>query len=199
MNQAFSETLKKIRTERGLSQLALAEKMYVTRSTVARWETGTRLPDAVMITRLAEVLGVDVKHLLSAAAEGDLCPNVMLVDDRKLILSGGLPVLEEVMPNANVVGFTEAEDAIEYAKENRVALAFLDIELRNTSGLDLCRDLLSINPRTNVVYLTAYSAYSLDAWNTGASGFMLKPLTPEGVREQLGKLRYPLYAGGDDV
>ena len=198
MNQVFSETLRKIRTERGLSQQALADKLFVTRSTVARWESGTRLPDAVMITHLAEVLSVDVNHLLSAAAEGCPCPNVMMVDDRKLILSGGLTILEEVMPNANVVGFTEAEDAIAYAKENHVVLAFLDIELRNTSGLDLCRDLLAINPRTNVVYLTAYSAYSLDAWSTGASGFMLKPLTPEGVREQLGKLRYPLYVGGDE-
>ena len=78
-----------------------------------------------------------------------------------------------------------------------MALAFLDIELRNTSGLDLCRALLKINPRTNVVYLTAYSEYALDAWSTGASGFMLKPITPEGVREQLNNLRYPFWTGGE--
>ena len=201
MNQLFSETLKKLRTGKGLSQLALANKMFVTRPTVARWESGTRLPDAVMITRLAAVLGVDVNYLLSAATQSDECPNVIMVDDRKLILTGGLPVLEEVMPNANVVGFLGAEETIEYAKNNRVALAFLDIELRNTSGLDLCRDLLSINPHTNVVYLTAYGNYSLDAWSTGASGFMLKPITPEGVREQLKHLRYPFYIhmGEEDV
>ena len=79
------------------------------------------------------------------------------------------------------------------------ALAFLDIELRNESGLDLCRELLEINPRTNVVYLTAYSDYALDAWSTGASGFMLKPVTPEGVREQLKNLRYPFWTGGESV
>ena len=33
-----------------------------------------------------------------------------------------------------------------------------------TSGLDLCRTLLAINPRTNVVYLTAHIEYSFDAW-----------------------------------
>ena len=88
---------------------------------------------------------------------------------------------------------------IEYAKKNRVALAFLDIELRKTTGLELCRALLDINPRTNVVYLTAYSNYALDAWNTGASGFMLKPITPEGIREQLENLRYPFFTGGDNV
>ena len=63
------------------------------------------------------------------------------------------------------------------------------------SGLELCRTLLEINPRTNVVFLTAYSDYAVDAWNTGASGFMLKPITPEGVQEQLQKLRYPFFLG----
>lgn len=199
MNQYFSETLKKLRTKIGLSQQALAEKMYVTKATVSRWESGFRLPDAMMITRLSEVLGVDVKVLLSAAAENDECPNVIIVDDRKLILTGCLTVLEDVIPNAAIMGFTEADEAIEYAKKNRVALAFLDIELRKTTGLELCRALLDINPRTNVVYLTAYSNYALDAWSTGASGFMLKPITPEGIREQLENLRYPFFTGGDNV
>ena len=199
MNQYFSETLKKLRTKIGLSQQDLAEKMYVSKATVSRWESGVRLPDAIMITRLSEILDVDVNVLLSAAAESDECPNVILVDDRKLILTGGLPILEKAMPNASVAGFTEAEEAIEYAKANRVALAFLDIELRETTGLELCRALLDINPRTNVVYLTAYSNYALDAWSTGASGFMLKPITPEGVREQLENLRYPFFMGGDNV
>lgn len=197
MRQYFSDTLRKLRAERGMSQQTLADKMYVTRSTVARWEIGSRLPDAAMKSRLSEALGVNMNILLSAAAQSDECPNVILVDDRKLILTGGLPILEEVMPNANVTGFTDASETIEYAKANRVALAFLDIELRNTTGLELCRELLRINPRTNVVYLTAYSDYSLDAWGTGASGFMLKPLTPEGVREQLKNLRYPFWMGGE--
>lgn len=197
MSLFFSDTLRKLRTEKGLSQQELADKMYVTRSTVVRWETGSRLPDAAMISRLSEVLGVDVNMLFSAAAQSDECPNVIMVDDRKLILTGGLPILEEVMPNATVMGFTAASEAVAYAKSNRVALAFLDIELRNTNGLDLCRTLLEINPRTNVVYLTAYSEYALDAWGTGASGFMLKPITPQGVRDQLKNLRYPFWTGGE--
>ena len=171
--------------------------MYVTRSTVARWETGVRLPDAVMISRLSEVLDADINYLLSAAAQSDDCPNVIMVDDRKLILTGGLPILEEVFPNAIVTGFTDAAEAVEYSKANRVALAFLDIELRDISGLELCRELLRINPRTNVVYLTAFIGYAFDACSTGACGFMLKPITPEGVREQLKNLRYPFRAGGD--
>ncbi len=199
MSHLFSETLKKIRTEKGFSQQSFADKLFVTRPTVARWENGTRLPDAVMIASIAEVLDIDVNRLLSAATESDEPANVIMVDDRKLILTGGLPVLMDVLPNATVTGFTDADEAIKFAKSNRISLAFLDIELRNMSGLDLCNKLLEINPRTNVVFLTAYADYSLDAWKTGASGFMLKPITAAGVKEQLEKLRYPFWTGGDSL
>ena len=196
MNMLFAETLRKLRLERGLSQIQLSEQLYVARSTIARWENGSRLPDAVMISRLSQCLGVDVSTLLSAAAEGDEPPHVIMVDDSRIILSWGLPILKKAIPNAEVTGFTKPSEAIEYAKGNRIALAFLDIELGTTSGLDLCRALLEINPRTNVVYLTAYSEYSLDAWGTGASGFMLKPITTEGIQVQLDNLRYPFFTGG---
>ena len=197
MSMLFANTLKKLRTEKGLSQQELADRLYVTRSAIARWENGSRLPDTAMISKIADALGADAYLMISTAAQSDEYPNVIMVDDRKLILTGGLPILEEVMPNANVKGFTDADAAVEYARENSVALAFLDIELRNTTGFELCRELLKINPRTNVVYLTAYSDYALDAWSTGASGFMLKPITPDGVREQLNNLRYPFWTGGE--
>ncbi|MBQ9004511.1 MAG: response regulator [Eggerthellaceae bacterium] len=187
----FAETLRKLRTERGLSQRELAKRVYVTQSTVARWEKGSRLPDATMISQLARSLGVDTGTLLGAAAEGDDVPNVIMVEDREVILTGGLSALKEVMPDAVVAGFSWPAEAVEYAKSNRVSLAFLDIELGDESGLDLCRALLDINPRTNVVFLTAYADYALDAWDTGASGFMLKPITPEGIRAQLANLRHP--------
>ena len=197
MRVLFAETLRKLRVDKGISQRELAERMYVTRSTVARWENGSRLPDAVMISRLSKILDTDVNTLLSAAVESDDAPpNVIMVDDRKIFLSGALPILEEVMPNAIITGFTRPSEAIDYAKANRIALAFLDIEMGKTNGLDLCRTLLTINPRTNIVYLTAYIEYSFDAWSTGASGFTLKPITAEGVRAQLKKLRYPFSLGG---
>jgi transcriptional regulator with XRE-family HTH domain len=196
MRVIFAETLKKLRAEKGLSQRELAERLYVTRSTVARWENGSRLPDAAMISRLSSCFNTDFSTLLSIAAESDNIPNVIMVDDGKIFLSGALPVLEEVMPNAKVTGFTRPSEAIEYAKTNRVALAFLDIEMGKNSGFDLCRTLLDLSPRTNVVYLTAYVEYSYDAWSTGASGFLLKPITPDGVRVQLKNLRYPFSSGG---
>ena len=197
-NMLFAETLRKLRSEKEMSQRELAERMYVTRSAVVRWENGSRMPDAAMITRLSRVLGTDIGTLFSATAQNDDSPIVIMVDDNKAILSDSLPVLEEVMPSAVITGFIWSQEALDYAKTNRIALAILDIELGTASGLDLSRRLLEINPLTNVVFLTAYPDYALDAWATEASGFVVKPLTPERLRDQLKKLRYPFSTGGTD-
>ncbi len=199
MNMTFSETLRKLREERGLSQKQLGKQMFVNNSTIARWENGTRLPDAAMITRLAKCLGADANSLFHIVAQSEESPNVIIVDDSKVILTEGMAVLEEAMPNAAITGFMWPLEAIEYAKSNRIALAFLDIELGSANGLDLCRTLLEINPRTNIVFVTAYVDYSFDAWKTMASGFILKPLTLESVKEQLNKLRYPFATGGAET
>ncbi|MBQ9250122.1 MAG: response regulator [Oscillospiraceae bacterium] len=195
MGLSFGEALRRLRLEKGLSQQRLSELLFVDRSTVVRWETGSRLPDALLIARIAQALGVDVSVLLGAAAEKAAeKPAVIMVDDERIILAGGMPVLEEVLPDAAITGFTRPSEALAFARENRVALAFLDIEMGKTSGLDLCRELLAIHPRTNVIFLTAYREYSFDAWETGACGFLLKPISAESVRKQLSHLRYP-YGG----
>nr|WP_316623077.1 response regulator [uncultured Ruminococcus sp.] len=198
MSNLFADSLKNLRIKKGLTQIQLANLMFVNKATISKWESGSRLPDATMITRLAEVLEVDVGTLLSATVESDESLNIIMVDDNKSILSYNLLILEEVAPNAIIAGFNRPQEAIKYAKENRIDLAFLDIEMGMVSGFDLCRDLLEINPCTKVVYLTAYPEYSLDAWDTDACGFMVKPLIPENVRRQLKKLRYTLPAGGAD-
>ena len=198
MNTLFAETLRKLRKEKGLSQIQLGKQMFVNNSTIARWENGSRLPDAAMITRLSRVLDVDVSTLFAMAAESDESPNIIMVDDNKILLTDSLAVLEEVIPSATITGFIWPKEAVEYAKANPVALAILDIELGTASGLNLCHELLEINPRTNVVYLTAYPDYSLDAWGTEACGFMVKPLTAESIRVQLGKLRYSFMRGAEE-
>ncbi|MCR5008844.1 MAG: helix-turn-helix domain-containing protein, partial [Oribacterium sp.] len=98
----FCRNIKKLRKEKGLSQIQLGTLMVVNHSTVASWESGLRLPDAVMITRLARVLEVDVRKLLSAAASSEDSLNIIIVDDNKAVLSDSLFILEEVMPNATI-------------------------------------------------------------------------------------------------
>jgi transcriptional regulator with XRE-family HTH domain len=195
MSRAFAETIKQLRTEKDLSQAQLAELIFVTRSTIARWENGSRMPDSVMISRLAKCLGVDAGRLFSLLSEEEETHNIIMLDDESIILSGGLPVLEEVFPDAIITGFTKPSEAIEYARSNQVSLAFLDIEMGPVNGLEICRKLQQINSKTNVIFLTAYPDYSLNAWDTGATGFLLKPVTAEGIRKQLERLKYPVSGG----
>lgn len=192
MTTSFGETLRRLRTEKGLSQQQLAVRLHMERPSVANWEAGRRMPDAATVYQIAEALSVDSSALLSAADDSGEAPNVLLVDDEPLIVTGGIPALQEAMPNANVVGFTKPSQALAFLCENPVALAFLDIELGRTSGLELCREMLRLRPRTNVIYLTAFREYAFDAWDTGACGYLLKPLETETVRAQLSRLRYPV-------
>jgi two-component SAPR family response regulator len=138
---------------------------------------------------------VDASTLLQLVAQSEKCPNVIMVDDSEIILTGGMSVLSDILPNATIAGFIWPAEAIEYAKINRIDLAILDIELGTSSGFDLCSELLKIYPFTNILFLTAYVDYSFDAWKTEASGFILKPLTSDAVKEQLKKLRYPFSMG----
>ena len=192
MANHFGETLRRLRAEKRLSQQQVANRLHVTRSAVANWEIGHRLPNAAMISQIARVLNADAALLLAAADESHDAPNVLLVDDSPIALEGGLPVLREALPGANVVGLASPAEAVRYFKSNPVALALLDIKIGRTNGLDLCQELLHIRPNANIAYITAYPEYSLDAWNTDACGFILKPLEVEAVRKLIPKLRRPV-------
>lgn len=193
MNRSFADILKQIRTEQGLSQQQLADKLFVDRSSVANWESGRRVPNALLITRIAETLGVEIGTLMTSVNdEQEARPRVIVLDDEKIILRGEMATLEKVMPNALISGFTNTDDAITYAKSNNIRIIFSDIEMGDVNGIELSKEFLKINPRTNIIFLTAYADYSMDAWTTGASGFMVKPITEESLRKQLEHLRYPV-------
>lgn len=183
MSNQFGETLRNLRSERNLSQQQLAQKLYVSRSSIANWENGRRIPDLLLITRLAQLLNVEISVFTDVIAAGDTSPEIIIVDDEPILLSGALPVLAQELPEANIVGFLKASEAVEYAKDTRISIAFLDIELGRNNGIDLCDTLMEINPLTNVIFLTSYPDYAVKAWNTKASGFLLKPLQPETVSE----------------
>lgn len=61
--------LKQLRHERGYSQQKLAQKLNVSRSTVAMWETGSSEPSLQMIQRIADVLSVSVAELFGEPAD----------------------------------------------------------------------------------------------------------------------------------
>ena len=70
----FSEEIKKRREELGLTQQDLAEKLFVSRQTVCRWENGSRCPDLIMAKKIALVLGISLDELIPGEAVQDYVP-----------------------------------------------------------------------------------------------------------------------------
>lgn len=62
----LSDNIKTIRKNRGFTQEELAARLHVTRQTISKWEKGHSVPDADLLSRMAEVLEVPVTELLGA-------------------------------------------------------------------------------------------------------------------------------------
>ena len=60
----FSENLKTLRKQKGLTQETLAIKLHITRQTISKWEKGLSVPDTEQLVRLADVLQVPITQLL---------------------------------------------------------------------------------------------------------------------------------------
>lgn len=58
------ETLYHLRTQKGLSQAELAEKVFVTRQAVSRWESGETTPNTETLKLLSALFGVSINTLL---------------------------------------------------------------------------------------------------------------------------------------
>lgn len=192
MKEHFAENLQRLRTERGYTQQQLAKLVCVDRSSITRWENGSRVPDLILLTRIADCLDVDPSALLQEDDLDSRIPAIIMVDDEKAVLAGNMRILCETIPAAEVTGFQKPSEALRFVQFNHVDIAFLDIAMGKTSGLDLCEQMTEINPRLNVVFLTAYPEYSLKSWDTHACGFLVKPLVPEDIKKQLSRLRYPV-------
>ncbi len=191
-SDSLGDRIKSLRMENNLTQKQLAEQLYVTRQAVTYWESGHRIPDIETLSRMAEIFNVQIHDLIDAMAGPNDSPNIILVDDENEVRRSFLRMLKAELPGTKIFGFHSAGDALDFARVNRVAVAFLDIRLSNCSGLDLARLLKKEDPKTNLVFLTQHTEYYGEAWELYASGYLLKPLTPEKIRETVSNLRYPV-------
>lgn len=87
----FKDNLKTIRKEKGFSQEQLALRLNVVRQTVSKWEKGFSVPDAELLIKLSEVLGVEVSDLLGEKIEVPEGKSVIAV------LSNELAKLNEIL------------------------------------------------------------------------------------------------------
>lgn len=79
----FGEKLKFIREEKGLTQQSLADKIFVTRSAVSRWESGARYPDLMTTKKLADYLEVSLDELVSGDDWKDYAEKQPIIENEK--------------------------------------------------------------------------------------------------------------------
>ena len=117
---------------------------------------------------------------------------IIAVDDEKIALQGLLSSIQKAAPEATVYGFRYASEAIEHMKNAPCDIAFLDIEMRGTDGVTAAKELKEINPDINIIFATGFGSYRDAAFDLHASGYLIKPITAEGIKRELDNLRRPV-------
>lgn len=118
----------------------------------------------------------------------------LVVDDSRLAASALVKVVMRVDAQGACDVAYSASDANRMCMEHPYDVVFLDIEMPGANGLTLANRLRLQSPQTNVVFVTGYPEYALDAWNTQASCFLVKPVDEEDVRRALDQLRNPVVS-----
>ena len=117
---------------------------------------------------------------------------VIAVDDERLALENLADSIRQASPDAQIHRFRYSEDALAFAKENQVDVAFLDVEMVSMNGVELAELLKLFHPDINIIFSTGYGHYRDAAFDLHASGYLTKPITPEKVRKELDNLRRPV-------
>ncbi len=124
---------------------------------------------------------------------------ILAADDEPLALKNLVRAIQEAQPDAELVTFTEPEDVIEYAKEQPVDVAFLDIEMGSMTGIEVAKQLKVQYPKVNIVFVTAYDKYMAQAIQLRMSGYVNKPVTKEKIAIELEDLKYPIRIASDEL
>lgn len=114
---------------------------------------------------------------------------------RILVVDDELPALEEMEdllqaePLAGEVFFqSHAQRALEWACEHEPDIVFVDIQMPGINGLSFAESLLKVNPFIEVVFVTAYHQYALQAFELSAVDYVLKPVKQERLSLTLNRI-----------
>jgi len=114
---------------------------------------------------------------------------ILIIDDEESIRRTLCMMLQDV--GHEVVTAADAPSALHEVEKAQFEVAFLDLKLDGTNGLDLLPDLLRNNPHLDVVVFTAYASIesAVEAMRcSGVVDYLPKPFTPEQVRQVLRKI-----------
>ena len=116
---------------------------------------------------------------------------IIILDNHKLIIAEIKRQVLSVLPKAECTCFTKQREAIEYVKNNHVDVALLDIDMPGLNGIEVAELMCRINPRLNIIFVTGYPEYALQAFSVPVSDFIVKPVSEDALKATLQKLRFP--------
>lgn len=115
---------------------------------------------------------------------------ILAIDDEKLALANLVVELKKVFVNHEIYDFLSSTQALAFISEMKekneiIDYIFTDIKMPNIDGLEMAKIVKNIFPKTKLFFCTAYSEYSLEAWNMKAKGYILKPISSQKIEEVL--------------
>ena len=117
---------------------------------------------------------------------------ILVADDQPMIVEDIIDELKNLRPAAICIGTSEPSEILPLFAEHRFDIVFLDIDLSGYNGIALAKRILTVKPRTNIIYITGYEKFALDSYKTIASAFLVKPVSTEMIANALDHLRYPV-------
>lgn len=117
---------------------------------------------------------------------------ILAADDEVLALELLKNSIQRVAPDAELVAFSKTSELVKFAENNTCDIAFLDINMAGITGIELARKLKETVPNINIIFVTGYSDFTAEAMAMHASGYIMKPVTPDKVKRELEDLRYPI-------
>lgn len=122
----------------------------------------------------------------------EIMMQILIVDDEEMVLEETKETVGMELPGTKIIGTSSALEAVNIAGRKRIEIAFLDIEMPDMDGLELAEKLKKKNPHMNIIFVTAYAEYALEAFDQYASGYLLKPLQRKDVKKAVRNLRHPV-------
>lgn len=84
--------------------------------------------------------------------------------------------------------FETGEQLLEYIKINPLDAVFLDIEMPGTNGLMLSQQIQNLNDKIDIIFVTAFNQYAVEAFELQAMDYIMKPLTEERLSKTVRRL-----------
>ena len=112
----------------------------------------------------------------------------MIVDDESLALSRLKRLLNE-NGIEDITAFDNPIDALKEVTKTKFDAVFLDISMPNITGLELADSIIQLEPKTFIIFQTAYSEFALEAYKSGGMGYLIKPIESNDIKNILEKVR----------